>query len=197
MNTCAYCDANAFFRDRNGSDYVCPVHARLEVTGPRGKAPRAPLTIRPATSADQPRIAQLADYFWGETVVDSFDRNYQVDALPAYVACDEDEIIGVASYAREGDQTNLVLLNVLPQWQGRGAARDLIESVIEMMRAEGVKRIILSTTNDDLPALELYQRMGFVITGVAVGKLLEHHGGEEPGFAGIPVRDEIQMELKL
>jgi ribosomal protein S18 acetylase RimI-like enzyme len=197
MNTCAYCDANAFYRDRDRSDFVCPIHARLEVTGPRGKAPRAPLTLRPAVSTDQTRIATLANYFWGETEVESFGRSYQVSELPAHVACDEDEIVGVASYAREGDETNLVMLNVLPQWQGRGAARDLIAAVIEMMQAEGVKRIVLSTTNDDLPALGLYQQMGFVITNVDVGKMVEHHGGEELGFAAIPVRDEIQMELVL
>jgi ribosomal protein S18 acetylase RimI-like enzyme len=197
MNTCAYCGANALYRDRDSSDYVCSIHARLEVTGPRGEAPRAPLTIRPATSADQARIATLSNYFWGENEVESFGRSYQVDELPAYVTCDEDEIVGVASYALEGDETNLVALNVLPQWQGRGAARDLMAAVIKTMQAEGVKRIILSTTNDDLPALGLYQRLGFTITNVDVGKMIEHHGGEELGFAGIPVRDEIQMELNL
>jgi ribosomal protein S18 acetylase RimI-like enzyme len=197
MNACAYCDANALYRDRDSSDYVCPIHARLEVTGPRGEAPRAPLTIRPATSADQARIAALSDYFWGENEVESFGRSYQVDELPAYVACDDDEIVGVAGYALDGDETNLVVLNVLPQWQGRGAARDLVAAVIKAMQAEGVKRIILSTTNDDLPALGLYQRLGFTITNVDIGKMVEHHGGEELGFAGISVRDEIQMELNL
>ena len=197
MNVCAYCDANALYRDRDSSDYVCPLHAHLEVTGPRGEAPRAPLTIRPATSADQARIATLSNYFRGEDEVESFGRSYQVDELPAYVACDEDDIVGVASYASDGDETNLVVLNVLPQWQGRGAARDLIAAVTKAMQVEGVKRIILSTTNDDLPALGLYQRLGFAITNVDVGKMVEHHGGEELGFAGIPVRDEVQMEVNL
>ena len=197
MKTCTYCDANAIYRDRGSGANLCPVHSRLEVTGPRGKAPRPPLAIRPATPADQARIAELAGYFWGEVQVESFGHSYQVDKLPAYVACDEDEIVGIASYAREGDATNLVMLNVLPQWQGRGAARDLITAVTEMTRAEGAKRVILSTSNDDLPALGFFQRLGFVITGILVGKILEHHGGVEPGFAGIPVRDEIQMELQL
>jgi ribosomal protein S18 acetylase RimI-like enzyme len=139
----------------------------------------------------------LADYFWGELEVECFDRSYQVGALPAYVACDEDEIVGVASYAREEEATNLVMLNVLPRWQGRGAASDLIAAVIGMARADGSSRLIVATTNDDLPALGLYQRLGFTITEVVVGKLVEHHGGIELGFAGIPVRDEIRMELRL
>ncbi len=197
MNSCACCDANALYRDRESNVLLCSVHSRLEVVGPRGEIPRPPLTIRPATPADQPRIAELADYFWGELQVECFDHSYQVDALPAYVACDEDEIVGVASYAREEDATNLVMLSVLPRWQGRGAAGDLIRAATDIARAEGANRLTVATTNDDLPALGLYQRLGFTITEVVVGRLVEHHGGIELGFAGIPVRDEIRMELCL
>jgi ribosomal protein S18 acetylase RimI-like enzyme len=197
MSLCACCDANALYRDRESNVLLCSRHSQFEVVGPRGEVPRPPLTIRPATPPDQPRIAELADYFWGELQVECFDRSYQVDALPAYVACDEDETVGVASYAREEDATNLVMLSVLPRWQGRGAASDLITAVTDMARAEGANRLIVATTNDDLPSLGLYQRLGFAITEVVVGKLVEHHGGIELGFAGIPVRDEIRMELCL
>jgi ribosomal protein S18 acetylase RimI-like enzyme len=197
MNSCAYCDANAVYRDRESGAYLCLEHARLEVVGPRGDMPRPPLTIRPATPADRPRIAELANTFWGEVEVECFGHSYEVDALLAYVACDDDEIVGVASYACEGDAVNLVMLNVLPRWQGRGAARALIEEVVESARELSAGRVVVATTNDDLPALGLYQRLGFAITSVVVGGMLEHHGGIELGFAGIPVRDEIRMELKL
>ena len=152
MNTCTYCDANALYHDRDSGARLCPVHSRLEVSGPRGKAPRPPLTIRPATTADRPRIAELADYFWGEVEVESFGHSYRVDMLPAYVACDEDDIVGLVSYAREGDATNLVMLNVLPQWQGRGAARDLITTVVEITRAQGANRVIVSSTTSQANA---------------------------------------------
>ncbi|OQY23925.1 MAG: hypothetical protein B6I35_02690 [Anaerolineaceae bacterium 4572_32.2] len=197
MNSCAYCDANALYRDRGNGDYLCLTHARLEVTGPRGEAPRPPLTIRPSTPADRRQIAELTYYFWGETEIECFDHSYQVDTLPAYVACDEGEIVGAVSYARKGDADTLITLNVLPQWQGRGVARKLIAAVAEAARAEGATRLIVATSNDDLPALALYQRVGFTITGILAGRLVEHHGGVEAGFADIPVRDEIQLELRL
>ncbi len=197
MNSCAYCDANAVYHDRESNTCLCLVHARLEVTGPRGEAPRPPLSIRPAAPADRPHIADLADYFWGEVEVECFGHSYRVDALPAYIACDGDEVVGVASYAREEDTVNLVMVSVLPRWQGRGTARGLIKAVAGVARDEGAERLVVATTNDDLPALGLYQRLGFTITGVHVGRVLEHHGRVELGFAGIPVRDEIQMELRL
>ena len=88
-------------------------------------------------------------------------------------------------------------LSVLPDYQGFGAGRALIAAVEEAARTQGLARVIVATSNDDLPALYLYQRCGFRLTGVAVEHLVEHHGGEEPGFAGIPVRDEIQLEKHL
>ncbi|HUV88246.1 MAG TPA: GNAT family N-acetyltransferase [Anaerolineae bacterium] len=197
MKSCTYCGAGAIYHDRQTGAYLCLAHARLEVTGPRGKAPRPPLTIRPATPADRSRISELAHYFWGEVEVECFGHSYRVDALPAYLACDVDEIVGLASYAREGDAVNLVMLNVLLRWQGRGVGRELVAAVNELARAEGAKRVIVATSNDDLLALGFYQQLGFTITEVLVGKLVEHHGAIEAGLAGIPVRDEIHLELRL
>jgi ribosomal protein S18 acetylase RimI-like enzyme len=197
MSTCAYCDAKALYCDRKSGTHLCPVHAWLAVTGPHRDAPRPPLTIRPTTPEDRARVAELADYFWGEIELECFDRAYRVDELPAYVACDGDEIIGVASYSCEGDTFNLVVLNVLPQWQGRGVAGRLVEAVMQEARSQSAERVVVATTNDDLPALGLYQRLGFEITGVLIGKVLEHHGRVELGFDAIPIRDEIQLELRL
>ena len=196
-SSCTYCDADAIYCERETGICLCSAHARLTVTGLRSEAPRPPLTIRPATSADRADIAKLADYFWGEAAVECFGCSYQVDELPAYVACDGDEIVGAAGCAFEGDMVNLVMLDVLPRWQGRGVARKLIAGVIGVARAAGADRIIVATTNDALPALQLYQRAGFTITEVLVGSMLEHHGGVELGFAGISVRDEVRLELRL
>lgn len=197
MSTCIYCNENASYRDRETGAYLCARHARLEVVGLRDEPPPPPLTIRPAIPADCPRLAALASYFWGETEVECLGRRYSLDALPSYVACDDDEIVGVASYVCEGEALNLVNLAVLPKWQGRGVARQLIAQVVETARAEGKNRVIVAAANDNPLALTFYQRLGFVITAVSVGKLLEHHGKVEVGFAGIPVRDEIQLELRL
>jgi len=62
--------------------------------------------------------------------------------------------------------------------------------------------MLLSTTNDNLPALYFYQRQGFRISEVLPGEirraLREILGVEEPdGFGGIPVRDEVRLEKDL
>ena len=197
MDTCAYCDASPLFRDHVSGAYLCPAHAWLEVTGPRTDAPRPPLTIRPAVPGDNSQIAALKQYFWGDVEIVHFGHAYRIDALLAYVACDDDKIVGVAGYTRAGDALSLVMLNVLPQWQGRGAATDLLAAVIHEACSQGAARVIAAVTNDDLPALGLYQRLGFAITGVLVGRLARLRDDARRGFDGIPVRDEIQLELWL
>jgi GNAT superfamily N-acetyltransferase len=197
---CSFCHAKAQYCDRHTGEQVCQAHSRLEVTALGGHDPAEPLTVRAALPTDRDRIAELAIYFWDETEVACFGGEYDVRELPAFVACDGGKgghIVGLASYAAEGEAVNLVMLNVLPGYQGRGAGRALVEAVEGAARAHGAARVVVATSNDDLPALYLYQRCGFHLIGLAAGRLVAHHGGEEAGFAGIPVRDEIRLEKRL
>lgn len=194
---CDFCEANAQYRDLQTGQYTCLPHSRLQAVAPSTGDREAPLTVRPAVSADRHRITELAIYFWGELEVECFGQEYDVRQLSAFVACDGDQVVGVASYAAEGDALNLVVLNVLPGYQRRRGGRRLIAAVEEAARAQGLARVIVATTNDDLLALYLYQRCGFRLIGIKIGHLAKHHGGEEPGFAGIPVRDEIRLEKQL
>jgi ribosomal protein S18 acetylase RimI-like enzyme len=197
---CYLCDANAQYRDSHCGQYVCLAHSRLQVAAQRSGDTAKPPTVRSAEAADRDRIAELALYFWDEVEVECFDHEYDVRHLPAFVVCDDEQdgqVVGLASYAVEGDALNLVMLNVLPGYQGRGAGQALIAAVEKAARARSLSRIVVATSNDDLPALYFYQRRGFRLTGLAAGRLVEHHSGEEPGFAGIPVRDEIQLEKRL
>jgi ribosomal protein S18 acetylase RimI-like enzyme len=199
MRPCAFCGGKAHYRDGQTGEHVCLEHARLEVVAAGRRTPAPPLTIRPAAAGDRARIAELSLYFWDETEVDCFDRQYDVLVYPAFVACDGDEVIGVASYALEADWEALVLvvLHILPDYQGRGGGWALLEAVHDQAEQRGARRILVATSNDDLPALALYQRYGFHIAEVIRGRIAEDHGGEFPGFAGILVRDEVRLEYQL
>jgi ribosomal protein S18 acetylase RimI-like enzyme len=192
---CALCGQNAQYRDRHTEQYVCLEHARLEVIAMARHGNNAsPLTIRGAIPADGDVIEKLMLYFWDETGVECFDHEYDVLHLPAFLVCDGDEVMGLLAYAKEGDALNLVVLNVLPQAQGRGGGQALLQAALAEAQARSLARLVVATTNDDLQALYLYQRFGFQITEVLPGQLVKHHGRQETGFAGIPVRDEIRLE---
>jgi len=198
MRTCMYCEENAHYRDRQSGHYLCPAHARVEVVAREGVPKVAPaLTLRSATRADAPTIGRLAEHFWGERDIECFGLSYRVDTLEAFIACDGDHVVGILAYAAENDRLNIVMLNVLPDYQGRGAARGLLRRAHEEAIRLGLSHLVVVTSNDDLPALDLYQRWGFRITRVLTGQLIEHHGGEEAGFSGVTVRDEIQLACDL
>ena len=196
---CAFCEGRPQYRDRQTGQYLCLDHARLQVAAPGPRPSGPPLSIRPALAGDYARIEELALYFWDETDVDCFDRQYDVLACPAFLACEGDEVVGLASYAVEEawDAMVLVMLNLLPGWQGRGGGRALLDALRDEAARRGLARILVATSNDDLPALALYQRYGFRIVEVIPERLAQHHGAELPGFAGIPARDEIRLETRL
>jgi hypothetical protein len=75
----------------------------------------------------------------------------------------------------------------------------LLSAAVRRLRRAGAATVELTTTNDNLPALRMYQRRGFRIVEVrpgAVARFLEERTGAVPaGVAGIPVRDEIRLAM--
>ncbi len=199
MTQCAYCESKAQYQDRHSGRNVCLAHARLEVVAAEERAGLPPLAIRPSTAGDVARIVELALHFWDETIVDCFDREYDVAVCPAYVACEGDHVVGVASYALEPDWNAVVLvaLQVLPEYQGRGGGRVLLNAVGDTAAGCGLEYVWVATTNDDLPALSFYQRYGFSILEVVLNQVADHHGGAFPGLANILIRDEIRLSYEV
>jgi ribosomal protein S18 acetylase RimI-like enzyme len=60
-----------------------------------------------------------------------------------------------------GLECYLAELYVVPPLRGRGIGRALMEAAIELARAEGADHMDLGTSEDDVAARALYERMGF------------------------------------
>jgi ribosomal protein S18 acetylase RimI-like enzyme len=217
---CHYDERTAHYRCARSGEFVCLDHARLDVVSISTRTRPPPVPVRPAEPADFAAVRQIALMYWGETEVECFGRRYDVLRLPAWIACAEEQagsasgaagrwpqpgagvrgsdgVAGVLSYAVEDKALNIVMLNVHPEHQGRHLARSLLATAEGEAHRLGLCQLVVATTNDDLPALYMYQRCGFVISDVLTGTLVTHHGHEETGFAGIPVRDEIRLAKLL
>ena len=72
------------------------------------------------------------------------------------------------NYLIEDDECELVTLDALTVGGGIGGA--LVEALADTARAAGCRRLHVITTNDNLPALRLYQRHGFVLVAVHPGR---------------------------
>lgn len=198
MRRCDFCNQSAIYRCAHSGRYLCVGHACLEVVAREDSGKPRLLPVRPAGPDDREALYALAMHFWGKkTEVDAFGQRYDLLSLPAIVACADDDVVGALSYVVEDDRLHIVALHIMLDYQGRGIGRALVQEIIGQARREGLARVVLVTSNDNLPALYCYQRLGFLLVDLVPSALVRLHGGEEPGVAGIPVRDEIQLELPL
>ena len=86
--------------------------------------------------------------------------------------------------------------------EGRGVGRALLDAVRDAALRAGCTRFWLITTNDNLRALELYQRWGMEIVAFhrhAVTEVRRHLKPSIPerGTHGIPIAHELELELRL
>ena len=116
-----------------------------------------------------------------------------------FAAFDGDAVVGLVTYRIERAECEVLSLDSLRERQGIGTT--LMNAVIQQANSHACTRIWLVTTNDNLNALAFYQKRGFVISAVRLNALAEtrKHKPNIPLVAenGIPIRDEIEMELRL
>jgi ribosomal protein S18 acetylase RimI-like enzyme len=91
---------------------------------------------------------------------------------------------------------------VAPEEQGHGVGRGLLAAAEETLRAAGVGRAWLVTTNDNLAALALYQKAGWRLAELRSGAIDELRATVKPSIAevgehGIPIRDELELTKEL
>jgi ribosomal protein S18 acetylase RimI-like enzyme len=142
----------------------------------------------------------LRDAWSGDTVVGR-GRTWTPGELPALVAVDEaGERVGLATYTVEEQTADLVTLNAFRE--GVGVGRLLVDAVAAAARDARALRLRVMTTNDNLPALRLYQRAGFRLTELRPGGVDDARADLKPtipliGNDGIPIRDELDLVLDL
>ncbi len=157
-------------------------------------------TLRPLTSADRAVVTQILVREWGAAEVLALSLGEPVDAsaLPGWLAEQDGEVVGLLTYLTDGDVVELVTINA---FAGGGVGAALLAELVAHCRAAGVRAIRLTTTNDNTRALRFYQRAGFRLTALHVGAVAEARKRKpeipELGLDGIPIRDELELTMKL
>ncbi len=175
-------------------------HARLQIVCDcRGQLELPPVLVRPATDADRERIQELFLNDFGHLTIVGFGELMHADREESLVAEMKDDVAGALAYRRLGtDAIQIVAMATDPMWQRSGVGGYLLAETELLARREGISRIVTSTGNDNLPSLYFFQRHGFRLTEIAVEAFAKYiEGPSAPGFAGIPVRDEVRMEKRL
>ncbi|HYX50607.1 MAG TPA: GNAT family N-acetyltransferase [Ktedonobacteraceae bacterium] len=157
------------------------------------------ITILPIDTKDQEWVSQFMREHWGSNKVISRGVIHYPQNLPGFVALKGFEKVGLVTYNIIGRSCEIVTLDSIHPSSGVGTA--LIEAVRDIAIKSGCTRLWLITTNDNLNALRFYQKRGFVLVAVR-RNALEQSRKLKPeipmiGYDGIPLRDEIELEMIL
>jgi GNAT superfamily N-acetyltransferase len=136
---------------------------------------------------------------WGSPEIVTRGMVHDISRLPGFVAVVQGEPAGLATYSIQDEESEMVSLDSLMEGIGIGSA--LVGAVARKARALGCRRLWLITTNDNLDAIYFYQKRGFHLVAVH-RNALEQTRRLKPslpmiGIDGIPLRDEIELELLL
>jgi len=155
--------------------------------------------IKMATPRDRIWMRQFLAEHWGSHLLVSRGRIYDASLLPAFIAHIGDKPVGLCTYHRIADQLEITSLNSLQENIGIGSA--LISAILKKAKQQKCRRIWLITTNDNLHALGFYQRRGFTFCRIYPDQieLSRQLKPEIPlyGQNGIPIRDELELEILL
>lgn len=157
------------------------------------------LHIKPLAESDRPWAHQVLIDSWGSILVVTRGILRDLSDAAGFVAWYGGERVGLITYRLDGDECEITTLD--SQREGIGAGSALLAAVQDMARAAGCRRVWLLTTNDNLHALRFYQRRGYHLAALYPNALEESRRlkPEIPliGLDGIPLRDEIVLEMHL
>ena len=121
------------------------------------------------------RMTSLADApnAFGSTLTDAQTRNetgwrHQLEQAPTFVAVIGSKDVGVVRGIADDDDPStafLISMWVAPFYRVQGVAQSLIEAVVAWARANGFTKLVLDVADDNIAAVNLYEKAGFQATG--------------------------------
>ena len=152
--------------------------------------------IRRLTREDLPRLRNFWVEHWGSEVMIMHGLTVRYDEVEGFVFGDW---AGLLTFQIRGDECEMTSLNSVQE--GKGIGSGLIDEVTREAKERNCRRLFLITTNDNLNALGFYQRRGLELSALHRGAINESRKLKPSiplfGENNIPLRDEIELEMKL
>ncbi|MDQ3818608.1 MAG: GNAT family N-acetyltransferase [Acidobacteriota bacterium] len=131
------------------------------------------LHFRPATTASLEELAEqfnaaFAGYFYPQQVTAALLsrrlRDRQIDLQSSLLAFEGEKFAGLALLALRGSEGWCGGFGIVPEFRGRGRARELMAEFVTRARECGVKRLSLEVLTRNTAARRLYERAGLKVT---------------------------------
>lgn len=155
--------------------------------------------VAEVSAADRAFLRAEMTRHWISAEIYSRRRRFQADELPGFIAWIGAKRAGQLTYTLLDDgEFEVVTLSAVFENAGVGTA--LLDAAITEARRLGARRIMLTTSNDNLAALGFYQRRGWRLAAIHRGVIDELRQSKpipETGQAGIPLHDEVELEYPV
>jgi predicted N-acetyltransferase YhbS len=134
----------------------------------RQAAPRdAPAILYCLRIAFEPYRTSYTPGAFTDTVLTLETLRQRLSSMSVFVAVSEaGDIVGtIACRAMEAGEGHLRGMAVLPEWQGRGSAEQLLQTAEAELAARHCLRVTLDTTEPLLRAMRFYEKHGYRPSG--------------------------------
>lgn len=151
--------------------------------------------MREAASDDRPRALEIFRREFGDRQLVAGGRPVSVEEGELLVGETEEGIAGALAWRRMEARLHIIALATDPLWQRSGVGGYLLAEAELLAKRQSFARVLVTITNDNIPALYFYQRRGYRVTAVLPDSVAaaQPQNRTRLGFAGIPIRDEIQL----
>jgi GNAT superfamily N-acetyltransferase len=163
----------------------------------------APVRVRLLAAGDRPALRKVLDDQWGLPVVSVSGVHADPSTLPGFVA--EDSLtggppLGYLTYIVGGDQCEVLTINAL--LEGAGVGRALMDAARTAAVNAGCRRLWLITSNENIRAIDFYQRWGMDLTALHRNfadtvRAAKPHLDTAAAPGGIEFRHALEFELVL
>ncbi len=123
--------------------------------------------IRPLSEEDVPAAAEIErECFskpWSENTLSAELKNPLNGFFGAFL---ENELVGYIGFQNVAGEANVFNVAVLPCFRRNGLGRALVERIITAAKAAGADVIYLEVRAGNIPAINLYEKAGFVFCGI-------------------------------
>lgn len=155
--------------------------------------------VAPRETAQKEWLKILWQKEWGGDPMVSGPHRYHLSDLMALLALHQGSPVGAVTWSAHGTEGEIVSLNALTEGQHVGTR--LIRAVEDTAQRQGLKRLYLVTTNDNLRALAFYQKRGYQLHSVNRGAV-DRARKTKPTIPvvaenGIPIHDELVLDKWL
>lgn len=124
------------------------------------------MVYRRMTVEDLDRVAQMEKEIfstpWSRvSFQESLEKTYSF-----FFVAEDDEIVGycgIHNFGGDGEITNVA---VDKAWRGKNVAFSMLEFAMEETKAEGIEAFTLEVRATNMPAIKLYEKLGFSQQGI-------------------------------